>query len=281
MSSRNLSILITFIMLFAATEYISAKNGWDSDSLRLPTAIAFYLYLRAVSWAVSKSSFEPLRKVTRDKVLFVRAAGDEASTALGITHGIAALARSGITVWQHFQGKLEAVGNSLSEEWERLIGFIPAQRKALVLLYICATPAIFYYLVSIQPPPPLEWWMLVIMALVLAIVFGLAILLLRHLWVVLAIPIVLLFIFCSMLLLPPLVLLSCAAGFFVGPEVAIASLWLEISPESVPAGRWDIVQIDLGAAEEGQHLRHALYSNPEAIGAIAEWIASRARASAS
>jgi hypothetical protein len=40
-------------------------------------------------------------------------------------------------------------------------------------------------------------------------------------------------------------------------------------------------QIDLGAAKEGQHLRHALYSNPEAIGAIAEWIASRARAGAS
>jgi hypothetical protein len=77
----------------------------------------------------------------------------------------------------------------------------------------------------------------------------------------------------------PLIPVICLLGFVIGPEMAIAALYLEISAEITPPGRWTVIQLkpnSVGIVGENSSMRHSfVHEAPEAVHIVCDWISAR------
>jgi hypothetical protein len=264
-----LSVLpIILISILFGIPIFDLYNEWPKAIL----LICFATYLYFGRRVVAHSGDGPSLGSAHNKILYVRAAGDEASVVLTTVYGINWLSKRCMGA-SELAFKLGA--KFIFENWQRAFGILP--RPRLIFVVICILGSVYFCRDEVSNA--LINYDLGNMAYDLVGYFSLSVILLlavRYLTpFALIAPLLVFFMLVGTVVGAPFVVLSAILGFFIGPEMVLASFWLDIASEIVPAGRWDIVQIDTSGLQPIRELRHSLHARPEAAAAISDWMSSK------
>jgi hypothetical protein len=207
--------------------------------------------------------------IPSEKVLFVRAPGDEASLSIGAAHVLSLLTEKAATV------PLDTI--------ESMIAGFKNLRKALLsnkMLTFTALAVMIgsFYIGGDEPGTGIliyraidgSIFLVVIAILIPGITTLLTFLIYLFLW------------FGSSVLLFPMILLASFAALALGPELAIASVTTYMTAEVCPPGQWTVLEIpseqnELGGALQIKSvLQHSLiYESENALHLIRGWLAER------
>jgi hypothetical protein len=202
--------------------------------------------------------------VDPSKVLIVRAAGDEASAALGATH---------IISW--FSGRLWLI---TSRTLGRTVDTVEHWREALTrhrgtTAVLVASLTVICMLAWLAPAATgnLTWLQatgfvagVILLVLVATMLRGglVAAFLGRFLFAALA---------------APFLLVVAALGMSVGPELLAAGLVFQVTAEATPPGRWVVWQVPTGPGEAAAStalMHSASYQSPAALRILEQWFAA-------
>ena len=191
------------------------------------------------------------------RLLLVRSRGDEAAAGLGFGYlMVIALQRA----WRYLS---QLAAEPFRRGWDM---FVYRSPTAIVVQGLCAAAVVavsapiwfndayraWMNSISTELPVILGFWLLPGSVLYLAVVAGRLV----------ALPIL------QMLLYLPLTMLLGVFALPFGPELMLASMFIDISAEPVPVGRHRVIQL---AGGDGG-LNHSTYDHPECPPAIAEWM---------
>lgn len=198
-------------------------------------------------------------------VLLIRAAGDEAAASLGAAQfwsfaftRLVRLLSIMLPIDVSDQPKSSPDGRRLRRRLPRSMR-TGMQMMGASLLITVATFFLASIGVDIRISPTL-----IALAIVLFFVFGVAVMV----WVDLVALVV-------MLCIAPLcALLALSLYFFGWRRSMLTSLSMNISAESSPPGKWEVVQLGYGESslEMQRELNHATHSAPEALAVMESWL---------
>lgn len=234
--------------------------------------------------AVAITANPSLAGLLHEKVLFIRATGDEASILVGAAHLlsdlVSRLLRFATGIFSEAIAETERWRGILLAKRVSLIGFllIPAAAAWAVLLVVGAGPVELFD--SDDGAPQIGRVVATVLFMsCLGFILAVGVVLLNGAWLArLSLYLVLSF------LLVPVLASFCLAAVAIGPEMAVAALVREVTVEPCPPGRWP-VHLVAGRRAAGtlppdpSGLQHSsVYLAREALDSLAAWIEERRRA---
>jgi hypothetical protein len=260
--------IVPVIPMVGLAEWIIERTGMESyEGFIVVSCVAagLLLSMRASRWSKRLQTQNDLSFLDSDKVLFLRAAGDEASAVLTAAHLMS------WAVGKISTGPTRALWNAQQrvESWrKRLVRHAPFIVAAMIggVAGVCGATLIQINWIA-NPLLAVSGLAFAISALLLAILVQGGTLT----WVAA-------FVFSAVLLIPMAVVLG-LAGLTIGPEMAVAATLLEVTAEATPPGAWHIIQLKpaLRDADNADTLQHSsIYQNAEAVTLVGNWIRRRA-----
>lgn len=191
------------------------------------------------------------------RLLLVRSRGDEAAAGLGFGY-LMVLAPQ--RVWRYLS---QLTAKPFERGWD---AFVYRSRTAIVVQMICAVVVVAVSLPIFFDDAYREWLNSYSKELPVILGFWLLPGSLLYLCVILGRLIAASFV--EMLLYLLLTMLLGVFALPFGPELMLASMFIDISAEPVPVGRHVVLQL----ASDDQGLNHSTYDHPACPRAVAEWI---------
>lgn len=251
------------LLVFFAVIIVNLVGLADSDAgvpLGVLGAIALGLFApKLITKWVSTLKFVA-NVLPEKKIIFIRAAADEASAVLDTAHFFSwvldKLWTSPTRVLWNAHRRVEGWRNLLIQHWKAALLIVGA---ATIIIALCAwqgegTYSNILVLVSVG---------------IVAIMFALWARGNFFTWLVVA-------VFASILMIPMCLVLA-ALGLVIGPEMAVAAALMEITVEPTPAGTWTLVQLGFDPLRKGRSgLAHSsVYEDARAIRIVCEWLRMR------
>lgn len=256
---------------------VDQSNFGLNIGLLLALAIIIYavrgaLLSRAARWKSALEHSGHLPFLSNDKVLFIRAPGDEASAVLIAAHLLSWVVDRLLTA------PIRAVWNAnlRVERWRELAiqHWVATVLAAGVFIFIAV--ASFERLPSLSGAVP--WGLeneLFFSAFVISFTFlGALIALLARgsgaTWF-------LAWLVSTVLLIPMFVVVALLGLLTIGPEMAVMAFMMEITAESTPSGAWTLIQLSPDPSGEGNWgLQHSsVYQDQRAIKIMCDWMVAR------
>ncbi|KZD21355.1 hypothetical protein A4A58_13300 [Tardiphaga robiniae] len=273
--SKFASYGVPAVLLTWASLGILAVFGIDVDKLSENASTALFLTLFicglgigwiARLWAISLDLSNNDVAIPSDRVIFVRAPGDEASGLISATHLIAFLIDRVTTTPMRAIHRAQTQIQRARE--------LAARRPIISTIIILALIAAFVAPFLQNSAKPSDIQVVVQMSALLLLAISFAILIEIGWQAKLAT-----FTLSAVLMAPTFILLA-ALGLVAGPEMAIASLVYRISSEPTPPGRWTLLDVsdtlDNPINNTQTVLQHSsVYQAPAAIKAICDWTSDR------
>jgi pimeloyl-ACP methyl ester carboxylesterase len=213
------------------------------------------------------------------KAVFIRAVGDEASSAIGTLHLVSWLVATALRIPIGIVGEARGQLDTFRAHLLKRKGLLALGVFGLPLAGFVAAIIVAGIGQSISSPQdnPLDPAALAVALVPIAISVMLISILVRGTWLMS----LYIYVWLSVLLLP-MTLVIALAGFAIGPEMAIAALVREVTVEATPPGAWrvELVAKQTLAADgdPAARLQHStVYTSPEALHEIAEWMEERVR----
>jgi hypothetical protein len=222
-----------------------------------------YLTLWGVSWAVIKAIRSKISKldfterydhIQSDKVLFMRAPGDEASLGIGAADLLSLI--------------IEKVAIAPLRAAESINSFFPYLRERLLshkVLTFCTLAALgVSFFIGGDIYKTIVGLILFVLVTTLLRAGSFLILYVMWGW--------------SSLLLLPMLLLTGFAALVVGPELAMGAAMMHMTAEVCPPGRWTVIQIpaDGGGSDGVSILQHSvIYESDDALRLMRGWLTER------
>ncbi|WP_129791520.1 triacylglycerol lipase [Sphingosinicella sp. CPCC 101087] len=201
--------------------------------------------------------------IPEQKVLFVRAPGDEASIVISTAQGLSWVVRKLLSL----PLKLAQAGHTEIEQWKSLLG----TRFYLVLIASMAFSLPVSYLISVISSDTVLGD---ISSVALLIMFFGPVIVFVTLFTGSYVSQILGYILFPIILLP-IVLTMAVASLALGPEMTIASVVRDVSVEPCPRGTWRVVMLD-DLPHSSDDLQHSIvYQAKQACDLISRWIAFR------
>jgi hypothetical protein len=246
----------TLIVRVVAPTHAEAAAVWV---LVLSAAVGFLIHrgMRRRPAAVPSSLEYPV--VNPTKVLILRAAGDEASAALGAAHLVSWIAGR---LWLATSRLLGEALDTI-ERWRATLmrhGAIAAGIAALAVVGVVA-------MLKLPKPPR---WLESTSVTAVAVAF-----LMLALWARGGLVAAFVGRFLLAAMATPFLLAVALVGVAIGPELVIAGLLFQVTAETTPPGCWKVWQVTGGDedADRGGGLMHsASYQNPLALRILHDWM---------
>ena len=195
------------------------------------------------------------------KVIILRAAGDEASAALGATHLISWMAGR---LWL-------ATSRLLGEALETIERWRATMTRHGAIAGGIAALAITGFVATLTLPEPPRWLQTITVDAVVASLLMLA------LWARGGLVAAVVGRFLLALIAMPFLIAVALVGIAVGPELVIAGLLFQVTAETTPPGCWQVWQFTGadGDGAAGGLMHSASYQNPRALHILADWMSRR------
>ena len=262
-----LPVVFVFYGGVFAIERLSPSSGDTLGPVLLVASVAVGFLsahlLNRFATSVSESLTHPT--VDPSKVLIVRAAGDEASAALGAVHIISWLSGR---LWLLTSQSIGATVDTV-EHWRTVL----IRQRVTTALLAGALGIVLTSPLFAPPAPDVMWaWRMVFLAgAALSLIFAI---LVRGGLVAAFLGRIMLAVIAA-----PFLTLIATLGLALGPELLAAGLLYQVTAEATPPGRWVVWQIPSSADDSSSTglMHSASYQNPKALELLEAWFAAAAQ----